>query len=116
MDFSEKITQTNIRIRKQIMKECNDCIHWHSTGTEPYQGYCMTSAECVNAKNHPRFLDKNDEPIPEIKHWSTDKVRGHIAFTNTDSAGISRKRQSPVYPDVRTLTDESKKLLRKRRK
>ncbi len=113
-------------------KDCIDCIHWHSTGDEEYQGYCYSS-ECstavCNHKTLTRFMSKNEvDPISEIK--LKQGGRGEIKITNMSTLSLevkmsdedfvkarcSKKRQNPIHPDVRELTDESKQLTRKRRK
>ena len=104
------------------MNKCIDCLHWHSSGDQPYQGYCITSATCVNTKNHPRFTPKAEvNPIPEmrLRQGGDIQAKGRTAFISDEDivkALQSRQRETPLYQDMRTLTDESKKELRKERR
>ena len=114
------------------MKKCIDCIHWNSTGEQEYQGHCIISVECVNSKNHPRYLNKKDVIIPiykpKLKHednieiktrsMTIPQVRHVMSNKELANAAENRRTQNPDYPDIRTLTDESKKKIRelKRRK
>ena len=104
------------------MKYCIDCTHWKSTGTEPHQGCCgLRSISCINSSSKPNFLDKEDvKHIPErLKKGDRDKVKGQTAFINGEElakALQSRQRDIPMYPDMRQLTEESKKELRRVRR
>lgn len=58
------------------------------------------------------------KPIPGImKIGGEDKIRGRnvVSDENIVKAHQNRQRHTPIYPDMRTLTDESKKLLRRRK-
>ena len=93
------------------MKNCIDCFHRIQTGIEPY--HCaLYSLLCSSSRNKPRFLSNGTEPIPKRKPIGVNKVKGIIAFTDTDKAWEVRKRQVPIYPDGMELTDESKKKIR----
>ena len=103
------------------MRICIDCIHWKPTGERPYEGFCMTSVICTNSESHlSRFTSKTEMSIPKkIFMTGEPKVKGRIAFmTNEDltKAIYSKQKQSPEHPDMRELTDESKKELRKGRR
>ena len=102
-------------------KECINCIYWHSTGREPYQGGCIVSINCINSENRPRFTPRDKvDPISEIKLRQGGKyeIKETSIMSDEDfiKAQQSKKRQNPIHPDVRQLTDESKQLMRKRRK
>ena len=107
------------------MKHCIDCYFWESTGTEPYRGYCkLGSVNCITAIfNHQsptRFLGKNNvKPISEPIKGGKDETKGRIAFMTDEEmvkAHQNRRKQNPIYPDMRTLTEESKAELRKLRR
>jgi len=101
------------------MKDCINCIHWHPTGEKDYQGYCTTSINCVNSKSRPRFTPKTEvKPISEIRlrQGSEDGIKGQTAFMSDEDyakAHYNKQKQNPTYPDMRQLTEESKKELRK---
>lgn len=106
---------------KKKMK-CFDCSHWKQTGLEPYQGYCIVSGECANAVMHgrppTRFLSKDEiKPISEIILKGGENRTKGTGMSNEDlvKAKQMRQRQNPVRPDIRTLTEESKKMLRERK-
>jgi len=108
------------------MKDCIDCIHWKSTGEEDYQGNCgLYSVTCITAifnhKTPTNFTNKNESnPVSELKSEGGDsRVKRSTAFPSDKElvkAQLSRQRQTPLYLDMRTLTDKSKKELRKRRR
>ena len=109
-----------------MKKNCIDCIFWHSTRLESYQGYCIISIDCINLPKRPRFVNKYEvvqrelaeqkKSISEIKSSHDIGIKGKIAFIDTESASITRRQQSVVYPDMRQLTDKSKEELRKLRR
>ena len=105
--------------------KCVDCVHWKQTGEEPYQGNCwMYSGICatavMNKTTLPWFLKKEDakiirEPIGD----DVRKVKKNEIFMNDEEyvkAQRNRQSQPVLYPDMRQLTDESKKLVRGGRK
>ena len=100
------------------MKICIDCAQWNQTGQEPHQGHCgLYSVACEMSKNKPRFLEKDMvKPIKIIRHV-VSKIKGRLmSEEELAMAAQNRKIQRPLYPDMRELTDESKKVMRKRRK
>ena len=102
------------------MRKCVDCSHWKQTGEEDYQGHCgLYSITCINTINHPSFLTNDKvELVSEIRinQGEINKIKGTIAWIDTNSATTSRKKQFSSYPDMRQFTDESKKELRKQRR
>ena len=98
---------------------CIECAHWKSTGKEHCGLYSLT---CTNSKTHPNFLGKSEVKfIPKIRlnQGGRNKVKGQTAFINGEElskALQSRARDIPMYPDMRQLTDESKKELRRIRR
>lgn len=103
------------------MRNCLDCIHWHITGPQPYQGECHISINCINSETRPRYTPRDTVgPISEIKlrQGGRDEVKGTSVISDEDlvKAQRSKQRQNPIHPDMRQLTDESKQLMRKRRK
>ena len=103
------------------MRKCIDCYFWYPTGLEPYQGYCkLGSIECITAVfNHKpptRFLEKDDDQtIPKPQRDEEGKIGRRSIMSSEETADAQRSRMSniPQYPDMRTLTDESKAELRK---
>ena len=104
--------------------KCIDCAHWKQTGEEPYQGDCMMySVSCatavMNKTTLPWFLKKEDaKVIREPIGSDVRKVKKNEIFMNDEEYVKAQKsRQEYVqYPDMRQLTDASKKLLRRGRK
>ena len=102
-----------------IEKYCLNCAHWKDDGCALQSVDCITAL--FNNKKPTRFLAKDEvEPVSEIKQGGdVYKAKNDLAFMTDEylvKAQQSRQRQNPMYPDVRTLTDESKKQLRKRKK
>ena len=97
-----------------VMKDCIDCAHWD-------QECNLQSVNCICSKSHSNFMLKDEvKPISMIRlnQDSKHKIKGRAIFFSDEEiekAIHSRNRNRPSYPDMRELTDGSKKLLRRRK-
>ena len=108
------------------MRECLDCYFWKQDAET--QGHCgIFSVSCItavfNKTTLTRFLEKTEvTPVSEPKSIGGEdekKVKGEGVFMGAEyltSAQRNRQSQGTTYADMRELTDESKKMVRKRRK
>ena len=90
--------------------KCSNCFF--------YQGADMClSIECMNSKTHPRFLSReNVDPLPKKEDKRNYAVYGkQAAWIDLDQAMLIRSMHVVTYPNMKELTDDCKKQLRKRR-
>ena len=106
------------------MSKCFKCHFWKQTGEEMYQGKCtLSSISCItavfNGKPPTRFLKKEDVVLVELKLEQGKRIaKGRTIFMTDDDlveALRNKQRITPTYPGGAELTDESKKMLRKRK-
>ena len=105
------------------MSKCFECHFWKQEAELP-QGYCgLGSVTCItavfNGKPATRFMKKSEvKPISEPKRSNENKVKGQTIFMTNKALVVAqqnKQRQVVQYPDMKELTDESKKQMRKRR-
>ena len=109
------------------MLKCKECNFWNQTGEEQYRGYCgLYSVNCITEVTHgrtpTRFMDKDEAiTISALRLKGSEKYNmesSPIFMSNEHrtKALENRRRNTPIYPDMSELTDESRRMLRRLRR